>query len=142
MKHLRSTNGPTVDSEWAEYRKYLQSIKDSIPDALFRFAQLNLHDSQVLRITTPRKNSLSIVLSKPAYEDIDSITITVERVAKAFAPEKFVNQWLWGHEVALSDLALFEIRAKLLTGELFICANSFTMEIEPIAPANGRSSRR
>ena len=142
MKHLRATNGPNVDSEWIEYRKYLQSIKDSIPDSLFRFAQLKLHDSQVLKITTPRKNSLSIVLSKPAYEEIDSITITAERVAKAFAPEKFVNQWLWGHEVVLSDLALFEIRAKLQTGELFICANSFTMEIEPIAPVHGRDGHR
>jgi len=131
MTHLRATNGPAVESEWAEYQKYLQNIKDRIPESLFRFSQLNLHDSQIVKITTPRKNSLSIVLSKPAYEEIDSITVTVEEVAKAFAPEKFVNQWLWGHEVALSDLALFEIRAKLQIGELFICANSFTMKIEP-----------
>jgi len=96
MTHLRATNGPAVDSEWVEYQKYLQSIKDRNPESLFSFAQLNLHDSEVLKITAPRKNSLSIVLSKPAHEEIDSITVRVEQVAKAFAPEKFVNQWLWG----------------------------------------------
>jgi len=43
MKHLRSTCGPSVETEWRIYNDYLQSIKDRIPPALADFAGVNSH---------------------------------------------------------------------------------------------------
>lgn len=136
MRFLHATNGPAVDLEWAEYQKYLDSIKSRLPDSLFSFAHLNLHDSRIVSITTPRKGSVSMALSEPAYERIESVAFTVQNIQRAFAPERFVGKCLWGHEVTLSDSALFEIRARLETNELFICGNSFSMTIERINSLN------
>jgi hypothetical protein len=136
VKYLRSTSGPSVDAEWGAYEKYLQTIKDRIPPSLADFAQVNSHDARIIQILRPKKHCVSITLTGFAYEELKSLTFTVDEVVKEFAPDKLIGQALWRHEVTLSDSDSFEIRAKAEMNELFICGKSFTMKTEPFAGPN------
>lgn len=140
MKHLHSTVGPSVGAEWRLYQRYLQSLKGRIPPALADFAAINSHDARIVSILRPRKKSLSMTLSGFAYEELKSLSFTVREVTRDFAPETLVGQRLWGHEITMLDGGAFEIRAKLESGELFVCGELFEIITEPCGFREGRES--
>jgi hypothetical protein len=131
MKHLHSTVGPSVETEWRVYQDYLESVKGKIPPALADFALINSHDARILNILHPSKRTLSITLSGFAYEELKSLTFTVGEVIRDFAPDKLVGQALWGHEISMLDGDVFEIRAKVETSELFVHGKLFEITTEP-----------
>ena len=131
MKHLHSTVGPSVETEWRVYQDYLQSLEGRIPPALADFALINSHDARIVSILRPRKRSVSVTLSGFTYEELKSVTFAVGEVIRDFASEKLVGQALWGHEISILDGDVFEIRAKVETSELFVCGKLFEITTEP-----------
>src|SRR5262249_50619918 len=131
MKHLRSTCGPSVELDWRAYQEYLESLKARIPPALAEFANVNSHYARIVKIARPKKHALAVTLSGFAYEELKSLTFAVGAVVREFAPDAFIGQALWGHEISLEDGDSLEIRAKAESNELFVCGKSFSMTTEP-----------
>jgi hypothetical protein len=116
-----SPNGK-IDWErlFADYKAYLDSIRDRLPPNWQALADADFHDLRIVSIERPSKDELTMVLNLA--------TLRFTGVRFSWVPKSVVDDcWLYW-EVSPSDEGGFDLEVRLIHDEIRIIADDVTIE--------------